>query len=195
MSRANSGILRTHLPYIVIALISFITGLVYGLSYNPIEAEKVTKSVFESISQFSQFIEVGTFLAALFIFVKNAITAFISLIVGPLSPLIVAYNGWIIGILYVYFSSAGKSTLFIAGTLPHGVIEIPALILSGSCGLRLGVLLLRKLGFKFKGLDFQLISSLKPTVKLFIISIVMFMIAAVIESFITPIIMFMVSAG
>jgi len=189
----SKGTLREHLPYIIAVVLSFIVGLLYGLSYSPHEAERVSKSVFESLSEIAKFIEIGSILAVILIFAKNALTAFISLIVGPFSPLIVAYNGWILGALYVYFSNLGKSTFFIAGTVPHGIVEIPALILSGSCGLRLGILVLRKLRYKFEGLGFELITSLKPTFKLFLISLLLFMIAAVIESFVTPIIIFITS--
>ena len=48
------------------------------------------------------------------------------------------YNGVILGLVAIDYVLAGQS-LFLAGwLLPHGVIEIPAILIAGQCGLVLG---------------------------------------------------------
>jgi uncharacterized membrane protein SpoIIM required for sporulation len=45
------------------------------------------------------------------------------------------YNGIIMGALAAVFVEAGQFTAFCTGILPHGVLEIPAILISGAAGL------------------------------------------------------------
>ncbi|MCK4476557.1 MAG: stage II sporulation protein M, partial [Methanophagales archaeon] len=77
------------------------------------------------------------FLAFVLILLNNALTCFLNIVLGPLlaiAPLASAvFNGGLIGCL------AQKEGLIIfVGILPHGIFEIPALLLSAAIGLRMG---------------------------------------------------------
>lgn len=55
-----------------------------------------------------------------------------------LSALTAAVNGAVVGMLAVWYAMNGLSLrLFCAGLLPHGVFELPALLLSTACGVAL----------------------------------------------------------
>jgi uncharacterized membrane protein SpoIIM required for sporulation len=44
------------------------------------------------------------------------------------------YNGVMLGVLGAVFVEAGQATAFATGVLPHGVLEIPAMLIAGAAG-------------------------------------------------------------
>ena len=66
----------------------------------------------------------------------TAMYGFIPFLFLPLISLLV--NGALLGIMASYYMTHGMSMLlFLAGILPHGVLELPALVLSIACGVQL----------------------------------------------------------
>ena len=49
--------------------------------------------------------------------------------------IILFYNGIILGLVGIDFIQAGETTFLLGWLLPHGVIELPAIVLGGQCGL------------------------------------------------------------
>ncbi|MEM3130234.1 MAG: stage II sporulation protein M [Nitrososphaerota archaeon] len=96
------------------------------------------------------------------------------------------FNGFILG---VSIDIIQNLTLFMAAILPHGIIELPAFIISGSVGLRLGSAFLKALkqGNLSSNIEFHQI--LKRTIYIMLGLIPLFIIAGIIETFITPYIM------
>ncbi len=82
----------------------------------------------------------------LFIFFNNTLKSIFVMYLGGLLgfiPIIfLAVNGMIIGYLFVQMSEAGQNVwmLLIKGILPHGIIEIPAIIIACAFGLRFGAI-------------------------------------------------------
>ena len=63
----------------------------------------------------------------------SAAYGFIPFLFLPVISLLV--NGALLGIMASYYMTHGMSMLlFLAGILPHGVLELPALVLSIACG-------------------------------------------------------------
>lgn len=52
--------------------------------------------------------------------------------------LLLFYNGIIVGLIGVDYVMAGQTTFLLGWLLPHGVIEIPAILIGGQTGLMLG---------------------------------------------------------
>jgi len=52
--------------------------------------------------------------------------------------IILFYNGIILGLVGVDYIMAGQTTFLLGWLLPHGVIEIPAILIGGQAGLMLG---------------------------------------------------------
>jgi len=63
-------------------------------------------------------------------------------LVAP-SLLTLSFNGVILGVVYYLTPSA---TMFVAAIFPHGIIELPAFIIAGSAGMKLGVSFVRTFG-------------------------------------------------
>ncbi len=104
---------------------------------------EMIKEYFEPIEEMSGKIPsfAATIFLIMFIFINNAVKSFATMILGlflGFFPLIfVTFNGMLLGI--VAFSEVEKSGLvpFLAGILPHGIIEIPAVVISVGVGFKL----------------------------------------------------------
>lgn len=128
------------------------------------------------------------------IFWNNAFASLLALIFGlaaGLFPLFfVMSNGIAIGIvLEMIVAKMGASVgilVFVAGILPHGIIELPAVLLSASIGLKLGYHALLSLIKRQDMVTGELMSGLG----IFVFWIVpMLFVAAFIETFITSLLL------
>ncbi len=98
----------------------------------------------------------------------------------------ILFNGFILGVLIPAFSNL---TLLLAGILPHGIIEIPSLILSGSVGLKLGYAALKARFQAGPENSAYLSAMLRQAIYVVVGLAPLFLIAGLIEGDITPIIM------
>jgi uncharacterized membrane protein SpoIIM required for sporulation len=62
---------------------------------------------------------------------------------GVGTALLLWYNGLLLGALAAVFAEAGALTDFATGVLPHGVLEIPAVLIGGAAGFVLAQALIR----------------------------------------------------
>ena len=100
----------------------------------------------------------------------------------------IMFNGFILGIL-VAPQLSPSLTMFYAAILPHGIIEIPSFVLSGSVGMRLGYAALKS---KLRGgpeSDEYLSKTLRLAVYVVVGLAPLFLVAGLIEADITPWIM------
>src|SRR5438477_6172169 len=56
--------------------------------------------------------------------------------------LVLFYNGIILGLVGIDYVLAGQTTFLLGWLLPHGVIEIPAILIAGQAGLMLAAALI-----------------------------------------------------
>jgi stage II sporulation protein M len=124
------------------------------------------------------------------IFANNATGSLMALLFGLIAGLFplffVISNGLIIGIMLemvvAKLGAIGGTAVFAAGILPHGILELPAVLISTAIGLRLGYAALRTL---VKG-DGEVTVQLKEGLMVFLFWIVpILFIAAIIETFVT----------
>jgi uncharacterized membrane protein SpoIIM required for sporulation len=124
---------------------------------------------------------------AAYIGVNNVWVAVLAFTGGMTAGVLTVYsmvmNGALLGVLAGVFSQARLSLDFWALIVPHGAIELPAIVIAGAAGLTLASALL------FPG-DLPRMTALKSkaqtAVRLVLGTVPMFAIAAVIEGFITP---------
>lgn len=163
----------------------FTVGLVFGLvNYSPSTADT-------QISGLQWFLEwlvsLPRPLLALGIFLKNLLVVLVSMAFSPLlliQPVIVLIlNGWIIGTLSVAVVQEQSIWYLLAGLLPHGILELPALFMGEALAFSFGYTILRAL---FKGETADLVSRLKHDLRLLVPITILFFIAAIIETYITP---------
>jgi stage II sporulation protein M len=138
----------------------------------------------------------GTILLFLIIFINNAIKAlglvFLGILLGLPPLLFIGLNGFILGGLGSALESVNGWRYVIAGFVPHGVIEIPVILLATALGLTLGMESLKWLVRRESRVKLQLSDCLKVYLRLILPGLA---VAAIIEVFVTPLFIGLVNAG
>ena len=98
-------------------------------------------------------------------------------------------NGGVIGIVAAIAGITHGISYPIVGLTPHGILEIPAFILQFASIIRwhvttIGAMMEKIIGEKVDGVNFK--QGVKDTIILAIASVILFMIAAFIETYVTP---------
>jgi len=138
-------------PFLFSAGIIYLFFIFYGYFFAQNSPPQQLQLILDQLESFTSPIKnLPSFSQFLFILLNNSVTLFFTLILGVgfgIFPfLVLLFNGMILGILF-YIS---KVSLFFCGILPHGVFEIPALIIGSGVGLKLGNATFERI-FKKKG--------------------------------------------
>ncbi|MEI8004507.1 MAG: stage II sporulation protein M [Methanothrix sp.] len=174
---------------IFIGLSVFIFGLTTVMGYfaaavDPEMASNWTKE----LEMLKWILDQPPILIMMIIFLKNLLASAMAMLLGlglGLIPLlVVTSNGFLLGIVgYAAVQKAG--ILFLAaGILPHGIIELPVVLISIAIGFRLGYLLAMTLAKENVDLSGETRMAIHFLVR--IVAPLLFL-AAAIETFITPI--------
>lgn len=116
------------------------------------------------------------------IFVYNVVYSFLSIVLFGIAAIYVAFmNGFAIGMLLNFVGKMHGVWFVILELIPHGIIEIPALLISASIGLRIWHVWWSG-GWWSENMTRELISGIKFYIKWIV---PMFLIAAFIESYIS----------
>ncbi|WP_169090764.1 stage II sporulation protein M [Paenibacillus sp. PL91] len=184
-------------PYIAFGTILFLAGMVVG-GTNPTFKAFLDEQL-KGLGQLSEMIDNSsnpTLTMIIFIFLNNAIKSILVMYLGALFGILpfffLVVNGMVIG--YLLKMSADLhgggyvADLVLKGLLPHGILEIPAIIIACAYGMRFGVLVLKAGGSiifarsKQASLGRELESFVVRTVPVMVILTITLLIAAVIES-------------
>jgi stage II sporulation protein M len=169
--RARSKIYRSFLSslryistskrYIYFSLALFIAASIIGFLFPGWFEEQILKLIEELIKKTE---DMGTFELIRFIMLNNIRSSFIALITGVflgIIPLIITItNGYVIGFVANKTISIGGITV-LWRLLPHGVFEIPAVIISIGIGFRLGMFFIVSKKRNLRELWKELVSALK----------------------------------
>jgi len=132
----------------------------------------------------------------LIIFINNAIKAlglvFLGILLGLPPLLFIGLNGFILGGFSSALESVNGWRYVIASFVPHGVIEIPVILLATALGLTLGMESLKWLVRRESRVKLQLSDSLKVYLRWILPGLA---VAAIIEVFVTPLFIGLVNAG
>jgi stage II sporulation protein M len=135
-------------------------------------------------------------LLVLLIFINNAVKALGIILLGillGLPPLLfIGLNGFILGGLGSALESVKGWTYVVASFVPHGVIEIPVILLAAALGLTVGMESLKWLVRRESRVKLQLSDSLRVYLRWVLPGLA---IAAIIEVFVTPLLIGLVSGG
>lgn len=168
-----------------IFIFSFFIGLLISAK-NPDAAENLLgmlKETFGSITSLEPF---GRMLE---IFKNNVRNSFMALIFGlgfGIVPFFfVVVNGIVLGILVEFFLKKQGIIFVISAILPHGIIELPMVLMSVGIGFRLGHI--TYLSMIHQKTMHELLNELKQGVIFYFKIIVpLLLLAAIVESYITP---------
>ena len=179
--------LKSLKPYILfsslIFLISILSGYIFAQNF-PEETQEIIREMREFFSVSGEETSLQMFL---FIFENNVIKLFIVVLLGIFAGLIplssILANGTILGIFAQVVSQELSWSFFIIGILPHGIIEIPVLIISTAIGMKIGKLAIWRILGRHKNFRKEWTKAIKFYI---VILVPLLFIAALIEAFITP---------
>ena len=122
------------------------------------------------------------------IFLNNSKAAgmlvFLGFIFAVLPIFSIFMNGMIIGIFSEYVIRTEGFSFLLVGLLPHGIIEIPLILLSAGIGFKMGVGTLQVI-FKKKSIRLFLFDFLAAALLFLIVIVPLLLVAALIESYVT----------
>ena len=135
-------------------------------------------------------------LLVLIIFINNAIKAlaivFLGILLGLLPLLFVGLNGFVLGGLGSALESVNGWRYVMASFLPHGIIEIPVILLATALGLAVGMESLKWLARRESRVKLQLSDSLKVYLRWILPGLA---VATIIEVFVTPLLIGLANGG
>lgn len=174
--------------WLLITIFLFGIGLGLGLA-TPAGTEALAS---EDITAFEELDELLANLpkSAIFvlIFIKNVSVVLISFVLSPILCLVpvmaLTVNGWLIGLVSSTIIQEKSPGFLLAGLLPHGIFELPALIMGEAVALSFGTAVLLAL-FK-KERRKLLLPNLRQNLRYLIIALALFLPAAIIETYVTP---------
>lgn len=187
------AVIRTAL---MISAVLFVAGVAAGWAASGPIQQMLTKEI-QQLGEVSQNLQQSSnpeLSFFIFIFLNNSIKAvlvmFAGLLFGFIPFVFLAINGMVIGFLLNLMDSNGVnlSELIIKGLLPHGIIEIPVILIACAYGLALGGLVFKSLasgGFRGSGIKTEWSHMWRRTGTASLWIVVLLLIAALIESTIT----------
>ena len=189
-------IIKRYKKFILVGILIFITGWIAGylIFLNNPDMALRESSLFSGIEKkFTFFENLSTPGRVIFLFLNNMLVAVLSIFLGSilgLFPIIAAFiNGFTVGVISGSIIETEGAGYLLAGLVPHGIFELPAIFISIGMGLKLGYLILSTiisilLGRSTKDEEFRIfLRDMKPAFKLII---VLLAIGAIIEVLITP---------
>ena len=173
--------------WIFVAVFLFGIGMVFGLAMPAITSEPLAEEL-TILEELSAILEPFQITTALFIFLKNVLALGISFLFSPILCLIpvltLTLNGWLLAFVSAAVVQEESLGLLLAGLLPHGIFELPAIIMGEAAALSFGAMVIIALISKEK--RNRLLPNLKQNLKYLMIACILLLPAAIIETYITP---------
>ncbi len=177
--------MRSFIIVTAVFVLSVLSGYIFGVSMTDVSQNFVN----QTLQQFKFVGNLEHYQIFAFIFANNVLKAFTSMVLGIafgiVPVLFVVLNGMMIGVVVAVISAKMGITKTLALLIPHGILEIPAVLISSSYGVDLGIDALKKFRGENIDLNLSLLRILKKFAK---IPLPMLVFAAFIETYITPLI-------
>lgn len=174
--------------WLIIATGLFIVGLVLGLAMPDDTTNDILNEQLAALSELGSIL--GPFQAstALFIFFKNAVALLFSFIFSPIFCLIpvlaLLINAGVLSFFATIVIEEESLGLLLAGVLPHGIFEIPALVMGEAAALSFGAMTVIAVFSSERRKSF--LPNLKQNLKYLLLAFALLIPAAIIETYVTP---------
>jgi stage II sporulation protein M len=173
-------------PEIAVSAGCFCLSLVAGLFLQ----ESFSGAVLDDFQQLAeQLVNLGPGGLLLIIFLNNALKALAAIILGILAGIpslfFIIFNGFTLGVVAASLTTGHGLAFVLAALVPHGIIEVPLIILASGLGLYVGRQSLNWLIKRDGPVKASLTDGLRIYVKWIMPGLA---IASVVETFVTPLI-------
>jgi stage II sporulation protein M len=190
--RANLDYLARMKPYLVMSTMLFFAGVIVG-GTNPslqdfLYGQLAALAELGDLAESAENPGLAFFLIIFFNnTIKSALVIYMGALFGIFPAIFLVVNGMILGYLYKLIGEQGENAalIFLKGVLPHGIIEIPAVLLACAFGLKFGALVFRSIGAMFRrqpGLANEYEAFVIRSVPALIAVVAALMVAAVVET-------------
>ncbi len=175
--------------WVLVAAGLFATGMLLGLAM-PDDTGDFFAGDIATLEELAKLLDLSPFTVstAVFIFLKNTSALVFSFILSPLLCLVpiiaLIVNGGLISFVSITIIEQESVGLLLAGLLPHGIFELPALIIGEAAALSFGAMAIIALISKKR--RSQLYPNLKQNIKYMALAFALLLPAAIIETYITP---------
>lgn len=164
----------------------FTLGIISGLMSESSSRGRFIEEVVKELRPIIEGLAINPLITTLLIFLNNFRVSLISFLTGPtlVVPLAIIYfNGYVVGAFLNYPSRPLIHNLMLL--IPHGVIELPAILLSTSLGTALSLAVIHKYVLRA---DVSITELLLKYSRYLALIALLLAIAAFIEVFITPLV-------
>jgi stage II sporulation protein M len=183
-TNSEKHFLKSLWPYLLVVTVIFVVTVIIGWFVNPEISNNTIEELKETLAPLAS---LGPLALLIVIILNNTIKALFSIIFGIIGGLpslfFIGFNGFTIGIFMSVLQSETGFIPLVASLAPHGIIEIPLLLLSTSLGLIVGIESVRFIAGRKSQVKTTLRQSLILYVKWILPGLI---IAALIEVYITP---------
>ena len=178
----------TYKKWVFSAILLFVIGIASGLMMP-------SNLISEQIAILGDFSAALTslppILVAVFIFAKNVSVLLFSFALSPVFCLIpilaLGLNGYMIAAIGATITEQKSLGFVLAALLPHGILELPALILGEAAALSFGTVAVISL-FRKESRN-QLLPNFRQNLKYLMVALGLLLPAAIIETFVTPLLL------
>ena len=145
-----------------------------------------------ALSSFAKFLStLHPLLIMVLIYVKNAVALLLSFGLSPLLGIVpvltLVVNGMVISAISVVVSQEESLGFLLAGLLPHGIFELPAIIIGEAAALSFGAVMIMAL---VKKESRELLPRrIKKSLRYLMVALILLAPAAIIETFVTPLLL------
>lgn len=173
--------------WIFIAIFLFGIGIVLGVTASDTVADIFSEDL-AALAELGAILEPFEVTTAVFILLKNLLALLVSFVFSPLllfmPVLALTVNGGLLSFISVIVVQQESFGFVIAALLPHGIIELPALIIGEAAALSFGTAaVMSVISAKRRRL---LLPNLKQNLRYLMIACILLVPAAIIETYVTP---------
>jgi stage II sporulation protein M len=177
--------------WLVTAILLFGIGIMLGLVTLP----SIPNITFEDIAALEELAgllaSLPQPLVAVIIFIKNSSALLISFVLSPIlcfAPILaLIVNGWLLSFISATVVQEESFLFLLAGLLPHGIFELPALILAQAAALSFGTTVMLVIFKRERGN--LLLPNLKQNLRYLMLAFTLLLPAAIIETYVTPLLL------
>ncbi len=180
--------------WVLIAVVLFVIGIGAGIVVSAVMPAAVSGLFSEQASALEDIVaDLGAYqvATAVFIFLKNATVVVLSFLFSPffciVPVLALLFNSAFLTYIAAIVVQEKSLGFLLAGLLPHGIIEIPALITGEAAALNFGVAMIVALFTRDRGS--RLLPNFKMNLKYILLALALLVPAAIIETFVTPLLL------
>lgn len=185
--------IKENLKYLIFSSALFAFGLGLGMAIGVTGAEAVGENaILDELEPLFQFYQPYAPITVIFLFLKNLLTASIAFFFSPVvifPAAVLLLNGYILGLVGAVVSNEISLEAALAALVPHGIFEIPALVVASAAGFRLGFSFMKKVWCKLNHRKHSVTFDFQKSLNLFLLSVILLFIAAIMETYVTPLVM------